>query len=187
MALLCRNQTYTSDKIVDMHGKLDVSEEQHLWKNENGGSVEMTRVSQDRGISWEEAWNSYQAAQKAGRPAFFVKVRSIQLPRQSQVYYSLMHMYAPCSTQTKSAPFGYPQEERYKQYSLCIGMAMSGAHEPESHKSDLPSAIELPFLYEQDWIRHSGTPSKSLIWVSPQRPRCAAGSLASSLFCVLRT
>jgi hypothetical protein len=27
------------------------------------------------------------------------------------------------------------------------------------------------FLYEQDWIRYSGTPSKSLIWVSAQRLR----------------
>ena len=141
MALLCRNQTYTSDKIVDMRGKLDVSEEQHLWKNENGGSVEMTRVSQDRGISWEEAWNSYQAARKAGRPAFFVKVRPIQRTASAKLYYSLMpvHICVSCSTQTKSAPFGYPQEERYKQYSLCIGMAMSGAREPESHKSALPS------------------------------------------------
>ena len=83
IAWLCRNQTYTSDKIVDMHGKLDVSEEQQLWENDNGGSVEMTRVSQDRGISWEEAWNSHQAARKAGRPAFFVKVRPIQLSLQS--------------------------------------------------------------------------------------------------------
>jgi hypothetical protein len=63
-----------------MHGKLDVSKEQNLWKNENGGSVEMTRVSQDRGISWEEAIASYHAACKAGRPAFFVKVRPMPLP-----------------------------------------------------------------------------------------------------------
>eukprot|EP01043_Picozoa_sp_COSAG02_P033178 COSAG02_NODE_2254_length_9348_cov_2.773273_5_plen_189_part_00 len=64
-----------ADKIVDMHGKLVVSEEQNLWKNENGGSVEMTRVSQDRGVSWDEAIAAHNVALKAGRPTFFAKVR----------------------------------------------------------------------------------------------------------------
>ena len=83
-----------------MGGNLIVSKETNLWKNDEGGSVEMTFVEQDRGISWSDAWKNFEQANAAGRPVHFVKSRS--------------------------APFGYPNEEKYKSYSLCVGMEKVG-------------------------------------------------------------
>jgi hypothetical protein len=90
------NSEYNADKIVDISGKLEISDETNLWKQDGKGSVEMIRVTQDRGISWADAVASLETAQQAGRPAAFLKSKNVRV--------------------------GFPHQDKYKTILLCIGM-----------------------------------------------------------------
>ena len=58
-------------------GHLSVTEEEVVFTQEDGGSVLLTKVTQDRGVSWLEAWTSFEKAKRDGRDAAFMKSKNV--------------------------------------------------------------------------------------------------------------
>jgi hypothetical protein len=115
-----QNSTYTTDKIVDMHGKLKVSKEQNLWKDQSGGSVEMTRVQQDRGVSWDEAMEAYDAAKQAGQPVMLVQSKHVPVGACCVCHSSFVMHVCLLNGSVSAAVLGYTHDDKFKQFSLCV-------------------------------------------------------------------